>query len=155
MGRGWGGRGQYQVCDQGAVATITRSTSLVTTNSRNTGIVIPDLIQTILSEADRPGSTNSTPSTGESTETRASCNCFKKSFIFVCFSNPDNIYVIGFHSRDDEKDLAFRNILLVSFKLTKNRRSGILTLTILCLKLDMYPDNSFTVQEKSMRSAVV
>ena len=54
MGRGWGGRGQYQVCDQGAVATITRSTSLVTTNSRNTGIVIPDLIQTIVSEADRP-----------------------------------------------------------------------------------------------------
>ena len=47
MGRGWGGRGQYQVCDQGAVAIITRSTSLVTTNSRNTGIVIPDLIQTI------------------------------------------------------------------------------------------------------------
>ena len=34
------------------------------------------------------------------------------------------------HSRDDEKDLTFRNILLVSFKLTKNRRSGILTLTI-------------------------
>ena len=41
----------------------------------------------------------------------------------------DSIKVsVCFYSRDDENDISFRNILLVSFKLTNSRISGILTI---------------------------